>query len=162
MRQSFCCSGGWRWRTVRGAGYARTPNYVRRSSIPPRRPCLARASMLACMLVLSTLRSTRSILVQRAYGTASTMTLLAPHLLRWVRCMYGHRGLGVRPVIVGAGHVADGQRSLVLGPGSIASSLVDARSSANVYPTTRLLRWRWDRRGRNSWLRSLLLRWHVE
>ena len=53
-------------------------------------------------------------------------------------------------------------RSLVLGPGSIVSSLVDVRSSAGVYPTTRLLRWWWDRRGRNSCRRSLLLRWHVD
>ena len=145
-RQSFCWSGGWQWRTVRGAGYARTSNYVRRSSIPSRRPCLARASMLACMLVLSTPRSTSLILVQQTYGTANTMTLSVLRLLRWARCMYGRRGL----------------RSLVLGPGSTVSSLVDARSSAGVYPTTRLLRWRWDRRGRNSCLRSLLLRWHVD
>ena len=145
-RQSFCWSGGWQWRTVRGAGYARTSNYVRRSSIPSRRPCLARASMLACMLVLSTPRSTSSILVQQTYGTANTMTLSVLRLLRWARCMYGRRGL----------------RSLVLGPGSTVSSLVDARSSAGVYPTTRLLRWWWDRRGRNSCSRSLLLRWHVD
>ena len=61
-RQSFCWSGGWQWRTVRGAGYARTSDYVRRSSIPSRRPCLAHANTLACMLVLSTLRSTGSCL----------------------------------------------------------------------------------------------------
>ena len=36
----------------------------------------------------------------------------------------------MRPVIVGAGYAADGQRSLVLGPGSTVSSSVDARSSA--------------------------------
>ena len=30
----------------------------------------------------------------------------------------------MRPVIVGAGYAADGQRSLVLGPGSTMSSLV--------------------------------------
>ena len=145
-RQSFCWSGGWQWRTVRGAGYARTSNYVRRSSIPSRRPCLTRASTLACMLVLSTPRSTSSILVQQTHGTANTMTLSVLRLLRWARCMYGRRGL----------------RSLVLGPGSTVSSLVDARSSAGVYPTIRLLRWWWDRRGRNSCLRSLLLRWHVD
>ena len=145
-RQSFCWSGGRQWQTVRGAEYARTSNYVRRSSIPSRRPCLARASMLACMLVLSTPRSTSSILVQQTYGTASTMTLSVLRLLRRARCLYGRRGL----------------RGLVLGPGSTVSSLVDACSSAGVYPTTRLLRWWWDRRGRSSHLRSLLLRWHVD
>ena len=91
-RQSFCWSGGRQWRTVRGAGYARTSNYVRRSSIPSRRPCLARAKTLACMLVLSTPRSTSSILVQQTYGTANTMTLSVLRLLRWARCMYGRRG----------------------------------------------------------------------
>ena len=161
-RQSFCWSGGRQWRTVRGAGYARTSNYVRRSSIPSRRPCLARASMLACMLVLSTPRSTSSILVQQTHGTVSTMTLPVPRLLRWARCMYGRRGLGVRPVVVGAGYAADGQRSLVLGPGSTVSSLVDARSSAGVCPISRLLRRWWVRRGRSSRLRSLLLRRHVD
>ena len=128
---------------MRGTGYAWTSNYVRRSSILSRRPCLARASTLACMPVLSTPRSTSLILVQQAYGTANTMTLSVLRLLRWARCMYGRRGL----------------RSLVLGPGS---TLVDAHSSAGVYPTTRLLRWWWDRRGRNSRRRSLLLRWHVD
>ena len=131
---------------MRGAGYARTSNYVRRSSIPSRRPCLARASMLACMLVLSAPRPTSLILVQQAYSTANTMTLSVLRLLRWARCMYGCQGL----------------RSLVLGPGSTVGSLVDAHSSAGVYPTTRLLRWWWDRRGRNSCRRSLLLRWHVD
>ena len=145
-RQSFCWSGGWRWRTVRGAGYARTSNYVRRSSIPSRRPCLARASMLACMLVLSTPRSTSSILSQRMYGTANTMMLSILRLLRRAWCMYGRRGLC----------------NLVLRPGSTVSSLVDVRSSAGVFPTTRLLRWRWDRRGRSSCRRSFLLRWHVD
>ena len=134
-RQSFCWSGGWQWRTARGAGRARTSNYVRRSSIPSRRPCLARASMLACMLVLSTPRSTSSILVQQTHGTVSTMTLPVPRLLRWARCMHGRLGLGVCPVIVGAGYAADGQRSLVLGPGSTVSSLVDARSSAGFCPS---------------------------
>ena len=131
---------------VRGAGCARTSNYVRRSSIPCRRPYLARASVSACMLVLSTPRSTSSILVQQTYGTANTMMLSVLRLLRWARNMYGRRGL----------------RSLVLGPGSAVSSLVDVHSSASVYPTTRLLRWWWDRRGRNSCRRSLLLRWHVD
>ena len=125
-RQGFCWSGGRQWRTVRGAGYARTSNYVRRSSIPSRRPCLARASTLACMQVLSTPRSTGSILAQQTYGTASTMTLSVSRLLRWARCVYGRQGLC----------------SLVLGPGSIVSFLVDVRSSAGVYSTTRLLR-RW-------------------
>ena len=145
-RQSFCWSGGWQWQTARGARRARTSNYVRRSSIPSRRLCLARANMLACMLVLSTLRSTSSILVQQTYGTANTMTLSVLRLLRWARCMYGRRGLC----------------SLVLGPGSIMSFFVDVRSSAGVYSTTRLLRWWWKRRGRSSCLRSLLLRWHVD
>ena len=107
-RQSFCWSGGWQWRTVRGAGYARTSNYVRRSSIPSRRPYLARASMFACMLVLSTLGSTSSILVQQTHGTVSTIMLPVPRLLRWAWCMYGRRGLGVCPVVVGAGYAADG------------------------------------------------------
>ena len=144
--QTFCSSGGRQWRTVRGAGYARTSNYVRRSSIPSRQPCLARASTLACMLVLSTPRSTSSILIQQAHGTVSSMTLPVPRLLRWARCMYGRRGL----------------RSLVLGPGSTVGSLIDVRSSTGVYPTTRLLRWWWDRRGRNSCRGSLFLRWHVD
>ena len=119
-RQSFCWSGGWQWRTVRGAGYARTSNYVRRSSIPSRRPCPARASTLACMLVLSAPRSTSSILVQQMHGTVCTMTLPVPRLLRWAQNMHGHQGL----------------HRLALGLGSIMSSLVDVRSSAGVYPTT--------------------------
>ena len=131
---------------MRGAGYARTSNYVRRSSIPSRRPCLARASMLACMLVLSVPRPTSLILVQQAYGTANTMTLSVLRLLRWARYMYGRRGL----------------RSLVLGSGRAVSSLIDVCSSASVHPTTRLLRWWWDQCGRNSCRRSLLLRWHVD
>ena len=131
---------------MRGAGYARTSNYVRRSGIPSRRSCLARASMLTCMLVLCTPRSTSSIFAQQTYGTASTMTLSVLRLVRWARNMYGRRGL----------------RNLVLGPGSAVSSLVDVRSSAGVYPTTRLLWWWWDRRGRSSHLRSLLLRRHVD
>ena len=145
-RQRFCRSGGRQWRMVRGAGYARTSNYVRRSSIPSRRPCPARASTLACMLVLSTPRSTSSILSQRTYGTANTMTLSVLRLLRWARYMYGRRGLC----------------SLVLGPGSIVRFLVDVRSSVGVHSTTRLLQWWRDRRGRNSCRRSLLLRWHVD
>ena len=52
------------------------------------------------------------------------MMLSILRLLRWARYMYGCRGL----------------RGLVLGPGSTVSSLVDVRSSAGVYPTTRLLR----------------------
>ena len=131
---------------MRGAGYAWTPNYVRRSSIPSRRPYFAGASMLACMLVLSAPRSTSLVLAYHANGTASAMTLLVLRLLRVAWNTYSRRGLC----------------SLVLGPGSTVSSLVDARSSAGVYPTTRLLRWWWDRRGRNNFHRSLLLRWHVD
>ena len=144
--QSFCWSGGWQWRTARGAGCARTSNYVRRSIIPSGRPCLARAVTLACMLILSAPGSTSLILAQQTYGTASTMTLSVLRLLRRARNKHGCRGL----------------RRLALGPGSVVSFLVDVRPSADVYPTTRLLRWRWDRRGRNSCLRSLLLRWHVD
>ena len=131
---------------MRGAGYARTPNQVRRSSVPSRRPHLTGASMLACMLVLSAPGSTSLILAQQTYGTASTMTLSVLRLLRWARNKRGRRGL----------------RRLALGPGSVVSFLVDVRPSADVYPTTRLLRWRWNRRGRNCCLRSLLLRWHVD
>ena len=90
------------------------------------------------------------------------MTLPVPRLLSWARCMYGRRGLGVRPVVVGAGYAADGQRSLVLGPGNTMSSLVDARSSAGVCPISRLLRRWWVRRGRSSRFRNLLLRRHVD
>ena len=126
-RQRFWWSGGWQWRTARGAGYARTSNYVRRSIIPSGRPCLARAGTLACMLVLSAPGSTSLILAQQTYGTANTMTLLVLRLLRWARCMYGRRGL----------------RSLVLGLGSTVSTLIDGCSSAGVHSTTRLLqRWR--------------------
>ena len=84
------------------------------------------------MVVLGAPGSTSSILIQRVHATVSTMTLPVPRLLRWARCMYGRRGLGVRPVVVGAGYIADGQRSLVLGPGSTVSFLVAARSSAGV------------------------------
>ena len=126
-RQSFCWSGGWQWRTARGAGRARTSNYVRRSSIPSRRPCPAPASTLACMLVLSAPRSTSLVLGYHAYGTASAMTLLILRLLRVAWNMYSRRGLC----------------SLVLGPGGIMGFLVDVLSSAGVHPTTRLLqRWR--------------------
>ena len=112
---------------VRGAGYARTSNYVRRSSILSRRPCPARASTLACMLVLSAPRSTSLVLGYHAYGTASAMTLLVLRLLRVAWNTYSRRGLC----------------SLVLGPGGIMSFLVDVLSSAGVHPTTRLLqRWR--------------------
>ena len=131
---------------ARGAGRARTSNYVRRSSIPSRRPCPVRASTLACMLVLSALRSTSLVLAYHAYGTASAMTLLVLRLLRVAWNMYSRRGLC----------------SLVLGPGGIMNFLVDVHSSAGVHPTTRLLRWWWDRRGRSSCRRSLLLRWHVD
>ena len=117
-------SGGWQWRTARGAGCARTSNYVRRSSIPSRRPCPARASLPACMLVLNIPRSTSLILAQRTYGAANAMTLLVPRLLRGARCAHGRRGLC----------------RLVLGLGRTEGSLVDAHSSASVHSTTRLLR----------------------
>src|SRR3954465_12500674 len=140
----------------RGGGDARASNDVRRSSIPSRRPCLARASTLACMLALSIPRSASSIWVQQAYGTVSTMTLPVPRHLRWARSIHG------RPVVMGACCAADGQRSLVLGPGGTVGSLVDARSSAGVFPTSHLL-WRWwVCRRRSSRLRSLLLRRHVD
>ena len=127
LRQSFCRSGGWQWRTARGAGRARTSNYVGRSSIPSRRLCPTRASTLARMLVLSAPRSTSLVLGYHAYGTASAMTLLILRLLRVAWNMYSRRGLC----------------SLVLGPGSIMSFLVDVHSSAGVHSTTRLLqRWR--------------------
>ena len=131
---------------MRGAGHARTPNQVRRSSVPSRRPHLTGASMLACMLVLNATRTTSLILAQRTYGAANAMTLLFPRLLRRARCVYGRRGL----------------RGLVLGPGGGVSSLVGARSSAGVYPTARLLRWRWNRHRRTNHLRSFLIRWHVD
>ena len=131
---------------MRGEGRARTPNQVRRSSVPSRRPYLAGASMLACMLVLSAARTTSLILAQRTYGAANAMTLLVPCLLRRARCAYRRRGLC----------------RLVLGLGRTMSSLVDARSSVGVYPTGRWLRRWWDRRRRSSCLRSLLLRWHVD
>src|SRR3954465_13147488 len=140
----------------RGGGDARASNDVRRSSIPSRRPCLARASTLACMLALSIPRSASSIWVQRTYGTVSTTTLPVPRFRRWAWSIHG------RPVVVGACYTADGQRSLVLGPGGTVGSFVDARSSASVFPTSRLLRRRWVRRGRSSRLRSLLVRWHVD
>ena len=135
---------------MRGAGYARTSNYVRRSSIPSRRPCLARASMSACMLVLSTPRSTSSILVQQTYGTVSTMTLPVPRLLRWARCMYGRRGFGVRPVV-----------RLVLGLGGAMSFLACDHPSAGISSTNRWFWWWRDRCRRACDLRSLLLRGHV-
>ena len=83
--------------------------------------------VLACMLVLSAPRSTSLVLAYHAYGTASAMMLLVLRLLRVVWNMYSRRGLC----------------SLVLGPGSIMSFLVDVHSSAGVHCTTRLLqRWR--------------------
>ena len=145
-RQNFCWSGGWQWQTARGTGRARTSNYVRRSSIPSRRPCPARASTLACMLVLSAPRSTSLVLAYHANGTASAMTLLILRLLRVAWNMYSRRGLC----------------SLVLGLGSTVSTLIDGCSSAGVHSTTRLLqRWR-KRRGRSGCCRSLLLQWHVD
>src|SRR3954470_8039583 len=108
------------------------------------------------MLALSIPGSATSIWVQRAYGTVSTTTLSVLRLSRWTRCVYG------RPVIVGADYAANGQHGLVLGLVGTVGSLVDARSTAGVLPTGRLLRRRWIRRGRRSRLRSLLLRRHVD
>ena len=130
---------------MRGEGRARTPNQVRRSSVPSRRPYLAGASMLARMLVLNATRTTSLILGQRTYGAANAMTLLVPRLLRWARWAYGHRGL----------------RGLVLGLGSAVGTLVDVHSSAGVHSTVRLLRRWWKRRRWGCCPRSLLLRWHV-
>ena len=130
---------------MRGAGHARTPNQVRRSSVPSRRPHLTGASMLACMLVLNATRTTSLILGQRTYGAANAMTLLVPPFLRWARWAYGRRGL----------------RGLVLGLGSAVGTLVDVHSSAGVYSTVRLLRRWWKRRRRGCCPRSILLRWHV-
>ena len=81
--------------------------------------------MLAYMLVLSAPRSTSMVLAYHAYGTASAMTLLVLRLLRVAWNMYSRRGLC----------------SLVLGPGSIMSFLVDVPSSAGVHSITRLLQW---------------------
>ena len=131
---------------MRGVGRARTPNHVRRSSAPSRRPYFARASMLTCMLVLSATRTTSLILAQRTYGAANAMTLLVPCLLRGTRCAHGRQGLC----------------RLVLGLGRTEGSLVDAHSSAGVHSTIRLLRRWWKRRRRGCCPRSLLLRWHVD
>ena len=130
---------------MRGEGRARTPNQVRRSSVPSLRPHLAGASMLACMLVLNATRTTSLILGQWTYGAANAMTLLVPPFLRWARWAYGRRGL----------------RSLVLGLGSAVGTLVDVHSSAGIHSTVRLLRRWWKRRRRGCCPRSLLLRWHV-
>ena len=70
------------------------------------------------MLVLSAPRSTSLVLAYHAYGTASAMTLLVLRLLRVAWNMYSRRGLC----------------SLVLGPGSIMSFLVDVHSSAASIP----------------------------
>ena len=51
--------------------------------MPSRRPHLAGASMLACMLILNATRTTSLILGQRTYGAANAMTLLVPPFLRW-------------------------------------------------------------------------------
>ena len=98
------------------------------------------------MLALSVPRSAGLALLQREHGARGTMALSIPRLLRGARRMYGRRSL----------------RGFVLGSGDDVSPPVGARSSAGVYPTTRLLRWWWERRGRSSHLRSLLLRWHVD
>ena len=124
--QRFFWSLRWRRRTVRGAGYARTPNWVGRSSILSRRPCLARASMLACMLVSNVPRSTSLALLQREHGARSTGALSTLHLLGRVWCLHGRRRL----------------RGLVFGPGDDVSPTVSARSFTGVHSTARLLR-RW-------------------
>ena len=79
------------------------------------------------MLALSAPRSAGLALFQREHGARSTVALLILHLLGGVRCMYRRRSL----------------RGLVLGPGDDVSPPVGARSSAGIYSTARLLRWRW-------------------
>src|SRR4051812_26866299 len=119
-----------------GAGCARTPNHVRRSSTRPRQPRRARSGTLVRMLALGALGPTDSIWVQRAYGTMGTKTLLVPRLLGGARSEFGRRGT--------------------------KNWFDDARSSAGVFPTTRLLQGRWVRRRRTGHLRSFLLRRHVD
>src|SRR3954471_2354868 len=121
---------------ARGAGCAQTPNHVRRSSTRSRQPRHARSSTLVRMLALSALRPTGPIWVQRAYGTMGTRTLLVPRLLGGARGEFGRRGT--------------------------KNWFDDARSSASVFPTTRLLQGRWVRRRRTGHLRSFLLRRHVD
>src|SRR3954465_14849868 len=119
-----------------GAGCARTSNHVRRSSPRSRQPRHARSSTLVRMLALSALGPTGPIWVQRAYGTMGTRTLLVPRLLGGARSEFGRRGT--------------------------KNWFGDARSSAGVFPTARLLQGWWVRRGRAGRLRSFLLRRHVD
>src|SRR3954470_10982552 len=102
---------------ARGAGRARTPNHVRRSSTRPRQPRRARCSTLVRLLALSALGPTGPIWVQRAYGTIGTRTLLVPRLQGGARSEFGCRGT--------------------------KNWLGDARPSAGVFPTARLLQGRW-------------------
>ena len=132
---------------MRGAGHARTSNRVRRSMFPPRRPRLARARTVA----LSIPRSSGLSLPQQANGTSRTTALLGRHLPREAWCVYGHRGLRIRPVV-----------RLVLGLGGAVSFLAGDHPSAGVSSTNRWFRWRRDRRRRASDLRGLLLRRHVD
>ena len=130
---------------MRGARYARTSNWVRRSRVSSWGPCLARASTLA----LSVPRSASLALSQQAGGTVGTTSLLARHLLRGTGSVHGRRGFGVRPVV-----------RLVLGLGGAVSVLAGVHPSASVYRTNRWFWWWWDRRRRASDLRSFLLRGH--
>ena len=132
---------------MRGARHARTSNRVRRSRVSPRRPRLARTDALA----LSIPRPAGLATSQQAYGTLGTMPLLVRHLLRGAWCVHGHRGLGVGSVV-----------RLVLGLGGAVSVLAGVHPSASVYPTNRWFWWWRDRRRRASYLRSLLLRRHVD
>src|SRR3954468_8011603 len=102
---------------ARGAGCARTPNHVRRSSTRSRRPRHARSSALVRLLALSALGPTGPIWVQGAYGTMGTGTLLVPRLLGGAWREFGRRGA--------------------------KNWFGDARSSAGAFPTARLLQGRW-------------------
>src|SRR3954468_639662 len=121
---------------ARGAGCARTPNRVRRSSTRSRQPRHARSSTLVRLLALSALGPTGPIWVQRAYGTMGTSTLLVLCLLGGARSEFGRRGA--------------------------KNWLGDARSSAGASPTARLLQGRRVRRRRTGHLRRFFLRWHVD
>src|SRR3954462_3805619 len=102
---------------ARGAGCARTPNHVRRSSARSRQPRHARSSTVVRLLALSALGPTGPIWVQRAYGTMGTGTLLVPRLLGGARGELRRRGT--------------------------KNWLRDARSSAGAAPTARVLQGRW-------------------
>src|SRR3954469_16495176 len=120
----------------RGAGCARTPNHVRRSSTRSRQSRHARSSTLVRLLALSALGPTVPIRVQRAYGTMGTSTLLVLRLLGGAWSEFGRRGA--------------------------KNWFGGARSSAGAFPTARLLQGRWVRRRRTGHLRSFLLRRHVD